>query len=582
MGSLGTETTVNDEVFDLIIVGAGINGLYAARSYLAIQPSINLIVIDSLSTVGGVWSKERIYPGLHVQTAPEYFELPELQYKDLDPPVEYNGKGFMTGPSWSRYFQAWSEKVGLTKYIKLNTTIRQITRHEDGTGKKWWRCHIADSARALSAEKLIVANGITSLPNYPDLDWSNFTKPVMHHRYFGERSKEWDNEEVKTVTIYGAGKGSMDNIVQLAKAGKKIKWVIRKEGRGPCWILDGNLPGGRHAEYLGFSRILALLMPSLYQDSGFPGLHYFFKRNIIGRNISKFIMNSSKRVALMLMQPITPNIEKAIPELPPFWMYHVIGVDNYDVKIWDYFRDGTVEVIRDNIVSLQGDTIGLASGDSFTTDAVVFATGWKAGVSLFSENKTLEMQLGLPSKQYSEEYSSKWKTLENEADKRVYAENPILKDAPVAPRVPPQESGPFRLYHYTVPTEFADRSIAFLGVSPSPGTSHYALIMGLWTAAYMSGKLELPTKEEMEKVTAFELRFTQIRHVGFSNEFPLISFDWMSIAAVMLQEAGINPYMKKNWISEIFTAYTWEDYTTIYDQWIAKYGLVEGKPQASE
>ncbi|KAK6515949.1 hypothetical protein TWF281_004540 [Arthrobotrys megalospora] len=577
MGSLGIETAVDEEVFDLIIVGAGINGLYAARSYLAIQPSINLVVVDSLSSVGGVWSRDRIYPGLNVQTAPEYFELPEFRYKDLDPPVEYNGKGFMTGPSWSRYFQAWSEKVGLTKYIRLNTTIRQVTRHKDAAGKKWWRCHIADTAKVLSAEKLIVANGISSLPKYPDLDWSTFTKPVMHHRYFGERAKEWDNEEVKHVTVYGAGKGSMDNMVQLAKAGKKIKWVIRKEGRGPPWILDGNLPGGKRAEYLGFSRILALLMPSLYQDSGFSGLHYFFKRNIIGRNISKFIMNSSKSIGIMLMKPLTENVEKAIPELPPFWMYHVIGVDNYDVKMYDYFRDGTVEVVRDNIVSLQGDTVGLASGESFKTDAVIFATGWKANVSLFSENLNLEMQLGLPSESYTDEYLSKWKILEDEADKRVYAENPILKDAPEPPRIPPQESGPFRLYHYTVPTEFADRSIAFLGVAPTPGTSHFALIMGLWTAAYMTGRLDLPIKEEMEKVAAFELRFTQIRHVGVSNEFPLISFDWMSIAAVMLQEVGVNPYMKKGWISEIFTAYTWEDYTDIFDKWIGKHGLVEGQ-----
>ncbi|KAF3927802.1 hypothetical protein ABW20_dc0101414 [Dactylellina cionopaga] len=583
MGPLPTESAVDEEKFDLVIVGAGINGLYAARAYLAIQPSINLVVVDSLSSVGGVWSKERIYPGLNVQTAPEYFELPELRYKDMDPPVEYNGKNYITGPSWSRYFEAWSEKVGLTKYIRLNTTVRQITRHDDG---KKWHCHIESSgggggAKVLTSDKLIVAAGIASLPKYPHLDWSTFTKPVMHHRYFGERSKEWDNEEVKHVTVYGAGKGSMDNIVQLARSGKKVKWVIRKEGRGPCWILDGELPNGKRAEALGFSRILALLMPSLYQDEGFSGLHYFFKRNYFGRTFSKFLMNSSKSIAMMQMKPLNENVQKAVPDIPPFWMYHVIGVNNYDVKIYDFIRNGDIEVVRDNIVSLEGDKVGLASGEKFDTDAVVFATGWSANVSMFSDNLELEMKLGLPSTSYADEYLQKWKALEDEADKRVFAENPILKDAPAPPRIPPQESGPFRLYHYTIPTEFADKSIAFLGVAPTPGTSHYALVLGLWTAAYMTGRLDLPSKEEIEKAAAFELRYTQIRHVGLSNEFPLISFDFMSIMAVFLKELGINPYMKKGYFSEIFSSYTADDYADLFEKWIEKHGIVQ-KPHDSE
>ncbi|EWC43841.1 hypothetical protein DRE_07285 [Drechslerella stenobrocha 248] len=575
MGSLSVEPDAGqEEQFDLVIVGAGINGLYAARALLAIQPSINLVVVDSLSSVGGVWSRERIYPGLNVQTTPEYFELPELRYKDVTPPLEHNSKGFMTGPSWSRYFQAWSEKVGLTKHVRLNTTVRQIARHADG---KRWQCYLADSGKILTSDKLIVANGIASLPKYPDLDCSKFSPPVMHHRYFGERRADWDKEEVKHVTVYGAGKGSMDNIVQLIKSGKKVKWVIRKGGRGPPWIMDPNLPNGGRAEALGFSRFLALIMPSLYQDEGFSGLHYFFKQNFFGRNFSKFFMNSSRSVAMSQLKPLNENLRRALPEMGPFWMYHVIGIDNYDIKVYDFIRNGDIEVARDDIVSLQGDTVTLESGESFQTDAVVFATGWKASISLFSDNMELEMQMGLPSTSYTDEYTQKWKALEEEADKRVYLENPILKDAPAPPRIPPQESGPFRLYHYTVPTNFADGSIAFLGVSPSPGTCHYAIVMGLWTAAYLTGKLELPSKEELEKVTAFELRFTQIRHVGLSNEFPLITFDWMAIVAEFLKELGINPYMKGGYFREIFWSYKADDYADLFDKWIAKHGIVEPK-----
>ncbi|KAK6527477.1 hypothetical protein TWF694_004465 [Orbilia ellipsospora] len=577
MGSLSIEVARGEEEFDVVIIGAGLSGLYAARAYLEIQPSIKLVVVESLGSVGGVWSKERIYPGLNVQTAPEYFELPEFRYKEMDPPPEYNGKEFITGPSYSRYIEAWTERVGLNKYIRLNTTIRQITRHEDGVK---WRCHIANDSK-LVAEKLIVANGITSLPKYPDFDGSKFNKPAIHHRFFGERRTEWDNESVKNVTVYGGGKGAMDNIVALVKAGKKVKWVIRKEGRGPVWIMDSRLPNGERAENMGFCRVPSIVMPSLYRDERFSGLHYFFKQNFIGRWIAKLFMNGSKFFAMQQLKPLTENVKRAAPEIAPFWMYHVIGVDNYDIKVYDSMRNGSIEVVRDTMTGLEGDSVVLASGDKFETDAVIFATGWKASVSLFSENLELEMNLGLPSTSYTDEYLQKWKKLEEEADGRVFSDNPILKDAPEPPRIPPQESGPFRLYHYTVPTEFADRSIAFLGVAPTPATTQYAMVMGLWTAAYMAGKLDLPSKEEMEQTTAYELRFTQIRHVGLSNEFPLITFDWLAIASKFMIELGIDPYTKGGYFSEIFGAYMADDFVDLYDRWIKKHGIV-GKPRDIE
>ncbi|KAF3916555.1 hypothetical protein ABW20_dc0102478 [Dactylellina cionopaga] len=235
-------------------------------------------------------------------------------------------------------------------------------------------------------------------------------------------------------------------------------------------------------------------------------------------------------MAIWPMKPLNDNLQKAVPEIAPFWMYHIIGIDNYDINIYDHFRNGDIEVIRDTIVSMKGNTIALASQTTFTTDAVIFGTGWKTNLSLFSENKELEMQLGLPTTSYTKEYTKKWADLEAEADKVVFAENPALKNLPKIPRIlPPEETGPFRLYHYAIPTNFTDRSIAFLGMVQTPSTVHYGIVMALWTAAYFSGKLDPPSVEEMEKVAAYELRFNRIRHLGASNEFPFVVSDFTSV-----------------------------------------------------
>jgi hypothetical protein len=46
---------------------AGWYGLVAARTYLRLRPAANLIIIDSDSTVGGVWSRDQVYPNLVAQ-----------------------------------------------------------------------------------------------------------------------------------------------------------------------------------------------------------------------------------------------------------------------------------------------------------------------------------------------------------------------------------------------------------------------------------------------------------------------------------------------------------------------------------
>lgn len=48
-------------------VRTGWYGLVSARTYLRLRPDVKLLIIDSDNTVGGVWSKDRLYPNLVAQ-----------------------------------------------------------------------------------------------------------------------------------------------------------------------------------------------------------------------------------------------------------------------------------------------------------------------------------------------------------------------------------------------------------------------------------------------------------------------------------------------------------------------------------
>ena len=52
------------EILDLVVVGAGGFGLAAAKVYLELHPSQNILVVESSGSCGGTWSEDRICSGL--------------------------------------------------------------------------------------------------------------------------------------------------------------------------------------------------------------------------------------------------------------------------------------------------------------------------------------------------------------------------------------------------------------------------------------------------------------------------------------------------------------------------------------
>ena len=56
----------------------GINGLAATKTYLEINPTIELTILDKDGSVGGVWSLSRVYAGLGAD-----FPAPVYEFSDL-------------------------------------------------------------------------------------------------------------------------------------------------------------------------------------------------------------------------------------------------------------------------------------------------------------------------------------------------------------------------------------------------------------------------------------------------------------------------------------------------------------------
>lgn len=128
-----------------------------------------------------------------------------------------------------------------------------------------WGTHQTSTEQRFLAYKLIVASGMTSIPNIPSIDGDScFERPIIHQVAFGQ-SSVLSSTSVRSVAILGGGKSAADMVYACVRAGKKVSWVIRRSGTGPGYMF---LPSGvgpyKNSYELGSTRFVNTLSPSIF------------------------------------------------------------------------------------------------------------------------------------------------------------------------------------------------------------------------------------------------------------------------------------------------------------------------------
>ena len=115
------------------------------------------------------------------------------------------------------------------------------------------------------AFKVIVASGLTSTPDMPELPGvENFEAPIIHHESYGQ-SSVLSSVEFQNVTVIGGGKSAADMVYASVKAGKSVSWVIRASGTGPAFFVSPKGKGPyKNAADIGSTRIVSTLSPSIF------------------------------------------------------------------------------------------------------------------------------------------------------------------------------------------------------------------------------------------------------------------------------------------------------------------------------
>ncbi|KFY78634.1 hypothetical protein V499_02260 [Pseudogymnoascus sp. VKM F-103] len=580
----------NTEELDLVVIGAGSYGLAAAKTFLEVNPSASIAILDSEETIGGVWAERKLYPGLKTNNM-----LGTYEFSDL--PMDTATYGIKAGEHISgevvhRYLKDYARKFGIYSKIRFQTKVLSA---EQAGGEGWlltvtkgFSDKDALKTSEVLAKKLIVATGVTSDPFLPRFSGSeSFGAPLFHTGDFKEHAGTL--ESAKTVAVFGGTKSAWDAVYAYATRGVKVEWIIRESGHGPTWMAPPYVtPLKRWLEKLVHTRFITWLSPCIWGNfDGYSRVRSFLHGTAIGRTlVNTFWGILGNDVKTLNKYSSHPELAKLEPWNDAFFVgASGISILNYDTDFFELVRNGTVSVHIADIEGLAPKTVLLTKGERLKVDAMVCATGWKHRVALDFLPKDLD--LGLPhhttsapnahTKQANEEILSRFPRLKQRPAARPkyvpLTESKGISDEDLAP--PEETFEPFQHYRFMVPpSTIRDRNIAFTGFQLTISTTIMAQAQALWIAAYFSDKADavaIPADDEEVRYEAvLHNRFGRWRYPEGFGVIPDFAFDAVPYLDMLLTDLGLDCHRKRGLLRDMFSPYGPEDYKGLVGEWVSR------------
>lgn len=507
----------------------GWNGLISAKTYLEFVPNANLVLIDEQSSIGGVWSSEKIYPSLFAQIKYGQFEYSFY-------PMRREGitnDGYIAGETINRYLNEFAQDFDLVRRTRLQTKVVQVQRTVEGG----WRLKLEGKA-PVECSKLIYASGATSHKVIPSWPQSDFSTPIIHSSEMGQHLDAL--AKIKRATVVGAAKSAYDTVFHLLSSGVQVNWIVREDGSGPLAIVPPTINGLVNTMDVVATRIFAHFGSSIMSTKGM--FYQFFNRTTIGRMLARAIWRTvTSNAADYAGYHKSPNAENLRP-LPVgsgiFWANAGLGCASVP-DFWKVFHSGDCTIHRTEIASLtDSNHVTLRNGVEFETDYIIACTGYDKSYHQFSPE--LQRTCGLV---YSPLDQQKWAMLEDQAETKVDELLPALKTSPLAPETveitPEIEDGkrilhgPNRHYRRLVVPKLAaegDRSIYFPGFIHTIYTPLVSEVQALWGVAFLLDLVDLPAQDMMEREVAEWNVWTRKRYLTQGQKHAFAIYDFLGVS----------------------------------------------------
>ncbi|KAJ0414445.1 hypothetical protein BJY00DRAFT_295110 [Aspergillus carlsbadensis] len=595
---------IEPEVAEVVIIGAGWHGLAAAKTALALDPSINLVVLDSAASVGGVWARERVYEGLRTNNRVEsyvYSDFPITQVTtvcDLVKPGEH-----LSGRAVHEYLKAYAEHFGVHERVRFNCMVKSVEYVEaDGGGKEWvvrsttaagtgtgTGCMGEESC--IQTRKLILATGLTSQPRIPTLvGQESFGVPLFHVKEFAHyqdtifakptfNTKDQPGnttDDHAPIAVLGGSKSAWDTVYACASQGHRVNWIIRASGNGPSWMTPATVfsPLNPLIEDLPLVRALGIFSPCIWARNNL--IRRFLHGTWLGQLIVRLFWAS---LEWDMLRANRYNDHEETAKLRPsyrmLWAGTAVAILNFPGNFFALIQRGLVKVHITDIEQLQQNgTVVLMNGERLNARGLVLCTGWKASPGIQFLPEGIEQELGFPWSADSLEQQDLVKRTRQE----LYTRLPMLRTTP-ARRIYHHSTEtvlhPFRLARFMVPPKlWDDHSIAILGTVKTFNTPLVTEVQALWALIYLNHGSQLSQhhslhdKEAVLHEATLHSEFISLRsptnHGARNADFV---FEVLPYLDMLLRDLGLRTARKGSWWRNLFIPHKPRDYAGLVEEW---------------
>lgn len=353
-----------NQVKTVAIIGAGIAGLSAARSMIAL--GLDCKVFERNPVLGGVWSDGYLNFGAQVQK--ELYEFPDW-------PLPEGTPDFTPGPTIEKYLAEFSDHFGITPHIEFNTKVTNIT--EGNSPKTGWIIESIcnNKEKKETFDLVVVCIGLYSnVPNiieFPDKEL--FSGSVIHN----SKLKSPEQLKGKRVAVVGFGKSATDAALEAAGVASETHIIIRT----PHWPIPQKLAGILPFKWGMLHRMSSTLIPPYqYTTSTEKVVHglgrplvWFYWRLVEILLYFQCQLGSrfGSRVGLAPDKPI---------EIDAFGESAMIP----KTAFYKRAREGDINLHKTTLEKYTPTGVKLADGSLIDLDLVILATGWKTDYSFIS------------------------------------------------------------------------------------------------------------------------------------------------------------------------------------------------------
>jgi monooxygenase len=341
------------EHFDVLIIGAGLSGIGAARQLQEKSPEKTFAILEARDVIGGTWDLFR-YPGIRSDS--------DMYTMGYNSKPWIDAKAIADGPSILAYVKEAATERGLDERIRFGNRMK---RARWSSADSTWTVESQTANGEIvefSCNVLFVCSGYYNYEQgyIPKLEGiENFAGQVVH-------PQKWPEDldlSGKRVVIIGSGATAMTLVPALAKTAAKVTMLQRS----PTYVVS--MPAEDPIATMLNKLLPEKLAYRLIRWKNVQFQRFFYRQSRIRPEKVK------QKLLSLVRKELGEDFDVETHFTPSYnpWDQRLCLVPDSD--LFKALRTEKATVVTDEIERITPDGILLRSGETLEVDTIVTATG---------------------------------------------------------------------------------------------------------------------------------------------------------------------------------------------------------------